>query len=65
MREKEKNDRKNISSIKKDTIEIMKAKKELEDQTKKEIQNDIEFRTVYNIFPIYIIFIYKYIVNNA
>lgn len=46
MREKEKNERNYLNSIKKDTITIMKMKKELENQNKKEMENDLHFESV-------------------
>ena len=46
MKEKEKNERNYLNSIKKDTIEIMKMKKEIEKTSKKEIDKEIHLKTV-------------------
>ena len=50
MREKEKNERNYLISVKKDTIEIVKAKKELESLNKKEAEKDLHFDSVLLIF---------------
>jgi len=49
MKEKEKNERTYVNSIKKDTIEIMKMRKELENQNKKETEKEIQFENVTQI----------------
>ena len=50
MREKEKNERNYLISVKKDTIEIVKAKKKLESLNKKEAEKDLHFDSVLLIF---------------